>query len=253
MCARSSPAGPAKRSLSRRRHADDTTVLVLAKGKTRTGRLRTYVRDDRPFAGPDPPAAVFFYSRDRGGEHPEQHLAGFAGLVQADTYAGFNRLYEADRKPALIVACWAHARREFFDLARINKAPIATEAVARIDALFAIEREINGLVRLQRVGVQTERSRPRVLALETWLPEQRARVSKNSDHQQRHRLQSQEVDRADRFLDDGRLCMSNNAADIPPQNRSESLFGLPRRALVDLGQLIWLPPPRPFSVIDYLT
>ena len=91
-------------------HADDTTVPVLAKGKTRTGRLWTYVRDDRPFGGPDPPAAVFFYSRDRGGEHPEQHLASYAGLMQADAYAGFNRLYEANRKPGPIVeaACWAH-------------------------------------------------------------------------------------------------------------------------------------------------
>ena len=128
-------------------HADDTTVPVLAKGKTRIGRLWTYVRDDRPFAGPDPPAAVFFYSRDRGGEHPEQHLASYAGLMQADAYAGFNRLYEGNRKPGPIVeaACWAHARRKFFDLARISKAPIAAEAVERIDALFAIEREINGV------------------------------------------------------------------------------------------------------------
>ena len=84
-------------------HADDTTVPVLAKGKTRTGRLWTYVRDDRPFAGPDPPAAVFFYSPDRGGEHPEQHLAGYAGLMQADAYAGFSKLYEANRKPGPIV------------------------------------------------------------------------------------------------------------------------------------------------------
>ena len=166
-----------------RMHADDTTVPVLAKGKTRTGRLWTYVRDDRPFAGPDPPAAVFFYSRDRGGEHPEQHLAGYAGLMQADAYAGFNRLYKAARKPGPIVeaACWAHARRKFFDLARLNQAPIASEAVTRIDALFAIEREINGLAPPQRVGVRTERSRPLVAALETWLREQRARVSKNSD------------------------------------------------------------------------
>src|SRR5258705_1784691 len=121
-------------------HADDTTVPVLAKGKTRTGRLWTYVRDDRPFAGPEPPAAAFFYSRDRGGEHPEQHLASYAGLMQADAYAGFNRLYEGNRKPGPIVeaACWAHGRRKFFDLARINKAPIAEQAVARIDALFAI-------------------------------------------------------------------------------------------------------------------
>jgi transposase len=78
-------------------HADDTTVPVLAKGKTRTGRLWSYVRDDRPFAGPDPPAAVFFYSPDRGGKHPEGHLANYAGLMQADAYAGFNRLYEASR------------------------------------------------------------------------------------------------------------------------------------------------------------
>src|SRR5579864_6303279 len=101
-------------------HGDDTTVPVLAKVKTRTGRLWTYVRDDQPFGGSDPPASAFFYSRDRGGEHPEQHLASYAGLMQADAYAGFNRLYEASRKPGPVVeaACWAHARRKFFDLAR---------------------------------------------------------------------------------------------------------------------------------------
>jgi len=164
-------------------HADDTTVPVLAKGKTRIGRLWTYVRDDRPFAGPDPPAAVFFYSRDRGGEHPEQHLASFAGLMQADAYAGFNRLYGASRKggPIIEAACWAHARRKFFDLARISKAPIASEAVERIDALFAIEREINGMTPQERRAVREERSRPLVAELETWLREQRARVSKNSE------------------------------------------------------------------------
>ena len=196
-------------------HADDTTVPVLAKGKTRTGRVWTYVRDDRPFAGPDPPAAVFFYSRDRGGEHPEQHLAGFAGLMQADAYAGFNRLYEAARKggPMVEAACWAHARRKFFDLARINQAPIASEAVARIDALFAIEREINGLAPPQRVAVRTERSRPLVVALETWLREQRARVSKNSDTGKAIEYSLKRWAALTRFLDDGRLCMTNNAAE----------------------------------------
>jgi transposase len=196
-------------------HADDTTVPVLAKGKTRTSRLWTYVRDDRPFAGPDPPAAVFFYSRDRGGEHPEQHLAGYAGLMQADAYAGFNRLYEADRKggPIIEAACWAHARRKFFDLARISKAPIASEAVARIDALFAIEREINGLAPQQRASVRTERSRLLVLALETWLREQRARVSKNSDTGKAIDYGLKRWTALTRFLDDGRLCMSNNAAE----------------------------------------
>ena len=196
-------------------HADDTTVPVLAKGKTRTGRLWTYVRDDRPFAGPGPPAAVFCYSRDRGGEHPERHLAGYAGLMQADAYAGFNRLYETDRTggPIVEVACWAHARRKFFDLAKINKAPIATEAVTRIDALFAIEREINGLVPQQRVNVRTEHSRPLVFALEIWLREQRARVSKNSDTGKAIDYSLKRWAALTRFLDDGRLCMSNNAAE----------------------------------------
>jgi transposase len=196
-------------------HADDTTVPVLAKGKTRTGRLWTYVRDDRPFAGPGPPAAVFFYSRDRGGEHPERHLAGFAGLMQADAYAGFNHLYAADRRPAPIIeaACWAHARRKFFELARINKAPIAAEAVTRIDALFAIEREINGLTPPQRLGVRIERSRPLVIDLESWLREQRAKVSKNSDTGKAIDYSLKRWTALTRFLDDGRLCMTNNAAE----------------------------------------
>ena len=115
-------------------HADDTTVRVFAKGKTRTGRLWTYVRDDRPFGGPDPPAVTFVYSPDRSAKHPEQHLASYAGLTQADAYAGFNRLYSASRKPSPIteVACWSHARHNFYDLVRLAKAPIAIEAVKRI-------------------------------------------------------------------------------------------------------------------------
>jgi transposase len=200
---------------AQRIHADDTTVPVLAKGKTRTGRLWTYVRDDRPFAGPDPPAAMFFYSRDRGGEHPERHLASFAGLMQADAYAGFNRLYQADRKPGRIIeaACWAHGRRKFFDLARINKAPIAAEAVKRIDALFAIERKINGLTPQERVRERRERSRSLVVELECWLREQRARVSKNSDTGKAIDYSLKRWGALTRFLDDGRLCMSNNAAE----------------------------------------
>lgn len=196
-------------------HADDTTVPVLAKGKTRTGRLWTYVRDDRPFAGPDPPAAAFFYSRDRSGEHPEQHLASFAGLMQADAYAGFNRLYEAKRRPRPIIeaACWAHSRRKFFDLARINKAPIAMEAVARIDTLFAIEREINGLPSHERVRERNERSRPLMIALQAWLREQRAKVSKQSETGKAIDYSLKRWPALSRFLDDGRLCMSNNAAE----------------------------------------
>ena len=196
-------------------HADDTTVPVLATGKTRIGRLWTYVRDDRPFAGPDPPAAMFFYSRDRGGEHPEQHLAGYAGLMQADAYAGFTKLYEANRKPGPIIqaACWAHGRRKFFDLARLNKAPIAAAVVERIDVLFAIEREINGLTPPERARVRQERSRPLMIELQTWLREQRARLSKNSDTTKAINYSLNRWDAFARFLDDGRLCMSNNAAE----------------------------------------
>src|SRR5260370_33707111 len=121
-------------------HADETTVRVLAKGKCRTGRLWTYVRDDRPFAGTAAPAAAFFYSPDRGGAHPDAHLATYAGLMQADAYAGFNRLYEAGRKPGPVTAamCSAHARRKFFDGARLNEALIAIGAVPCIGGLFEV-------------------------------------------------------------------------------------------------------------------
>jgi transposase len=187
----------------------------LAPGKTRTGRLWTYVRDDRPFAGSDPPAAAFFYSPDRGGEHPQRHLASYAGLMQADAYAGFNRLYEATRKPGPIIeaACWAHGRRKFFDLARLNKAPIAIEAVERIDALFAIEREINGTAPQERVRVRTERSQPLVEALETWLRARRSKLSGKSETAQAIDYSLKRWPAFTRFLDDGRLCMSNNAAE----------------------------------------
>jgi transposase len=196
-------------------HADDTTVPVQAKGKTRTGRLWAYVRDDRPFGGPDPPAAVFFYSPDRGGEHPERHLASYAGLMQADAYAGFNRLYEASRKPGPIVeaGCWAHGRRKFFDLARLNKAPIAIEAVERINALFAIERDINGMTPPQRLAVRNERSQPLVVALETWLRQQRAKLSAKNEIAKAIQYSLKRWPALTRFLDDGRLCMSNNAVE----------------------------------------
>ena len=138
----------------------NSAVPVLAKGKTDTGRCWVYVRDDRPFGGQDPPAAMFYYSRDRAGEHAQVHLADYAGIFQADAFGGYNRLYEADRKPGQIVeaACWVHARRPFFQMADLAAtarrraqgktlaviSPLALEAVRRIDALFEIERSING-------------------------------------------------------------------------------------------------------------
>lgn len=196
-------------------HADDTTVKVLAKGKTRTGRLWTYVRDDRPFGGPDPPAVIFFYSPDRSAKHPEQHLAGYAGFMQADAYAGFDRLYRAGRKPDPIteVACWSHARHNFFDLARLTKAPIAIEAVKCIDELFTIERQINGLPPQERHRVRSERSRPLMVALEAWLREQRAKLSGQSNVSKAIAYCLTRWVALTRFLDDGRLCMSNNAAE----------------------------------------
>ena len=121
-------------------------VPVLAKGKTRTGRLWTVVRDDRPFGGPDPPAAAYFYSSDRFGANAETWLAGYADIVQADAFSGFGRLYDSGRKTGVMIeaGCWAHTRRRFFELADLQKALITSEAVSRIDAIFAVEREING-------------------------------------------------------------------------------------------------------------
>src|SRR5690349_22896690 len=231
-------------------HADDTTVPVLAKGKTRTGRLWTYVRDDRPFAGPEPPAAAFFYSPDRGGEHPERHLGGYAGLMQADAYAGFGRLYEANRKggPIIEAACWAHGRRKFFELARLSKAPIAAEAVKRIDVLFAIEREINGLTARERLRVRQERSRSLTAELEAWLREQRAKLSRNNDTTKAINYCLSRWDAFSRFIDDGRLCMSNNAAErelraVAVGRKNWTFAGPMRAAGVRLLSTASSPPP----------
>jgi len=198
-----------------RLHADDTPVPVLAKTKTRLGRLWTYVRDDRPFAGLAPPAAVFFYSPDRGGAHPQRHLAGWSGLMQADAYAGYAELYEAARKPAPIVElpCWSHARRKFYELATLKKAPIAIEAVRRIDALFAIEREINGLAPQTRFAVRQERSRPLVTDLEAWLRTERTKLSSKNPVAKAIQYSLKRWAAMIRFLDDGRVCLSNNAAE----------------------------------------
>ena len=196
-------------------HADDTTVPVLAKGKCTTGRLWTYVRDDQPFGGQAAPAALFHYSPTRGSEHPEQHLAGYSGLMQADAYSGYNGLYVAGRKPGMIyeAACWAHGRRKFFELAELQKAPVAIEAVKRIDELFAIEREINGKPPDERLSVRRERSRPLVEALEIWLRGERKKLSSKAPVAKAIDYSLKRWPAFTRFLDDGRICMSNNAAE----------------------------------------
>jgi transposase len=212
-----------------RLHGDDTTVPVLATGKTDTGRCWVYVRDDRPFGGQDPPAAMFYYSRDRGGEHPARHLAGYAGILQADAYGGYNKLYEAERKPGPIIeaGCWVHARRPFFVLADVAAnarrksqgktasvlSPLAVEAVRRIDALFAIERTINGQSAERRRQVRQEASAPLIADLERWLREERPKLSRGNDLAKAMDYLLKRWPAFSRFLDDGRICLSNNAAE----------------------------------------
>jgi transposase len=205
-------------------HGDETPVPVLAKHQCRKGRLWTYVRDDKPFAGPAPPAAVFFYSRDRTAEHPERHLAGYAGILQADAYAGFNRLYAADRRPGPITeaSCWAHSRRKFFELADVTAkardklaviAPLAFEAVKRIDAIFDIEREINGRSINERLVVRRARVAPLVSDLEIWMRNERAKLSRHSEVAKAMNYMLTRWDTFTRFLNDGRICLTNNAAE----------------------------------------
>jgi transposase len=209
-----------------RLHGDDTTVPILAKGKTVKGHIWTYVRDDRPFGGRAPPAALYYASRDRRHEHPSRHLHGFTGILQADAYSGYNELYDPSRPQGPITAalCWAHARRQFFELADIaanarrgkNAAaisPIALEAVKRIDALFDIERGINGQSVEQRLHVRREQSAPLVAALEAWLREHRARLSRSAPVIEPIDYMLRRWDRFAQFLDDGRICLTNNAAE----------------------------------------
>ena len=212
-----------------RLHGDDTTVPVLARGKTDTARSWVYVRDDRPFGGTGPPAAMFYYSRDRTGSHVHEHLEGWSGILQADAYSGYNKLYAADRQPAPILeaACWSHGRRKFFVLADIEAAaqarakgekpaivsPLALEAVRRIDALFDIERTINGKSPEERLAVRREHSAPLVADLHAWMREHRAGLSGKNDVAKAMDYMLKRWAAFARFLEDGRICLTNNAAE----------------------------------------
>lgn len=212
-----------------RLHADDTTVPVLAQGKTDTGRCWIYVRDDRPFGGAGPPAAMFYYSRDRKGEHPQGHLAAYAGILQADAYDGYNQLYLAGRQPGPIreAACWVHARRPFFAMADIEEnarrkaagnkeiplSPIAVEMVRRIDALFEIERSINGRSPEERQEVRQALSRPLIEDLQVYMREQFAKLSRGHDLAKAFNYILKRWASFTLFLDDGQVCLSNNAAE----------------------------------------
>lgn len=233
----------ASKLAAERLHGDDTTVPILAKVKAATGRIWTYVRDDRSFGGPAPPAALYYASRDRTQEHPARHLQNFTGILQADAYGCYNGLYDPARiqgavTPAL---CWAHARRQFFELADIAGnarrgrnasaiSPVALEAVRRIDALFAIERGINGLVAEERLRVRQERSAPLVVELEAWLRDERSRLSRSASVTKPIDYMLKRWDRFAGFLTDGRICLTNNAAE-----RALRGFALGRKAWLFAG------------------
>ena len=194
-------------------HADDTPVPVLApgNGKTKTGRLWTYVRDDRP-AGDSGPAAVWFaYSSDRKGEHPRQHLRRFRGTLQADAYAGFHHLYEG----GLIqeAACWAHVRRKFYELHLAHASPIAAEAMKRIAELYAIEGEIRGRPPEQRLALRSSRTRPLLESLDQWLQSTLAAVSRKSEIAAAIRYARSRWRALVRYCEDGRIEIDNNAAE----------------------------------------
>ena len=213
-----------------RLHGDDTTVPLLARGGTKTARLWTYVRDDRPWDGGAPPAAFFKFSTDRRKEHPTRHLTEWHGVLQSDVYGGYNDLYLADRSPGPVQSalCWSHARRKFFELADIKAiarkgkkvaeeiSPIALDAVTRIDAIFAVEREITGLSAAERYEVRQQRVAPLVNDLYDWMRAERAGMSKHNPVAKAINYMLDEEGRWEAFtafLDDGRLCLTNNAAE----------------------------------------
>ncbi len=193
-------------------HADDTTVPVLdpGRGKTKTGRLWCYVRDDRPFAGKAPPAVLYCYSPDRKGEHPRAHLAPFRGILQADGYAGYAGLYDRGVTEA---ACWAHARRKFFDVHAATQSPLALEALQRIAALYAIEAAIRGQPAEARLAVRQAQSAPLFAALRTWLDKTHARIPGKSELASAIRYTLTRWEALTLVLRDGRACLDNNAAE----------------------------------------
>src|SRR5690606_26758613 len=138
-------------------------------GKTKTGRLWTYVRDDQPAGSTDPPAVLFRYSPDRKGERPRAHLQQFRGILQADGYAGFQGLYDRAKEPLIEAACWAHARRKFFDIHAATDSPVALEALERIGALYKIEADIRGKSPEERRAIRQAHAMPRLTQLRTWL------------------------------------------------------------------------------------
>ena len=193
-------------------HADDTPVPVLCPGRgtTRQGRLWTYVRDDRPAGSEEPPAVLFQYSPDRKGEWPLRHLAPFSGVLQADAYAGFDRLYGQRIQEA---ACWAHVRRKFYDIHVHNSTPIAAEALERIGRLYVIEADIRGRLPGERCAVRQARAGPELDSLYAWLHATLTTVSKKSELAIAMRYALSRWAALTRYRDDGQLEIDNNAAE----------------------------------------
>jgi transposase len=193
-------------------HADDTPLPVLdpGRGKTKTARLWTYVRDDRPAANDQPPAVLFRYSPDRKGEHPREHLAPFAGILQADAYAGFQHLYGARIQEA---ACWAHARRAFYDLHQANNSPLAAEALERIGKIYDIEADIRGRPPDERAQMRKARAGPLLDSLRDWLRHTVTRVSKKSELAKAIGYVLTRWTALTRYRDNGRIEIDNNAAE----------------------------------------
>ena len=194
-------------------HADDTPVPVLApgKGKTKIGRLWTYVRDDRPAGDSAAPAVWFAYSPDRKGEHPERHLKKFCGTLQADAYAGFNQLYQDGRIQQ--AACWAHVRRHFYDLEQAHASPVAREALQRIGALYGIEEQIRGKPPDERRAVRRSQSKPLLDLLRQWFESTLPKLSRKSDTTAAIRYALSRWDALLRYIEDGHIEIDNNAAE----------------------------------------
>ena len=190
--------------------ADDTPVPVLdpGRGRTKTGRLWVYVRDDRPWMGPDPPAALYRFSPDRKGERPAAHLQGFAGVLQVDGYQGFERLTE--NGTIALAACWAHTRRKFYDVFEATQSPIAAQALERIAKLYEIEAAIRGKTAAERKLTRQAQSRERVDAMKRWLEAEHERVPGRSKLAEAIRYALNRWDDLTRFVDDGRIELDTN-------------------------------------------